>query len=58
MRVIKTGWRNKLNEKNLSSLLYINTEGPTLQDFDDNLPSVFDFDLDMEMRSSESEDEL
>ena len=36
MRVVKTDWRNKLNEKNLSSLLYIKTEGPTLQDFHDN----------------------
>ena len=36
MRVVKTDWPNKLNEKNLSSLLYIKTEGPTLQDFHDN----------------------
>ena len=36
MRVVKTDWRNKLNEKNLSSLLYIKTKGPTLQDFHDN----------------------
>ena len=36
MRVVKTDWRNKLNEKNLPSLLYIKTEGPALQDFHDN----------------------
>ena len=36
MSVVKTDWQNKLNEKNLSSLLYIKTEGPTLQDFHDN----------------------
>ena len=36
MRIVKTGWRNKLNEKNLSSLFYIKTQGPTLTEFHDN----------------------
>ena len=35
MRIVKTGWRNKLNEKNLSSLFYIKTQGPTLTEFND-----------------------
>ena len=33
MRIVKTDWQNKLNEKNLSSLLYIKTQGPTLTEF-------------------------
>lgn len=43
MRVVKTDWRNRLNEKNLSSLLYVKTEGPTLQIFHDVFcPSAVD----------------
>ena len=35
-RIVKTDWRNKLNEKNLWSLLYIKTQGPTLTEFHDH----------------------
>ena len=42
MRIVKTDWRNKLNEINLSSLSYIKTQGPTLTEFHDHccLPTV------------------
>ena len=40
MRIVKTDWRNKLSEENLTNLLYIKTEGPTLQEFHDNYCKV------------------
>ena len=36
MRIVKTDGQNKLNEKNLSSLLYIKTPGPTLTEYYDH----------------------
>ena len=33
MRIVKTDWKNELNEKNLSSLLYIKTQGPIITEF-------------------------
>ena len=36
MRIVKTDWQNKLNEKNLLSLLYIKTQQPALTKFHDN----------------------
>ena len=36
LRIVKTDWRNKLNEKNLWGLLYIKTQGPTLTEFHDH----------------------
>ena len=33
MRVVKTDWRNRLNEENLTNLLRIKVTGPSLKEF-------------------------
>ena len=35
MKVVKTDWRNRLNEKNLTNLLYLKVDGPSLKDFNE-----------------------
>ena len=35
MRVVKTDWRNRLNEENLTHLLRIKVAGPPLREFHD-----------------------
>lgn len=35
LRVVKTDWRNKLSEGNLTDLMRIKVAGPTLDDFED-----------------------
>ena len=37
MRVVKTDWRNRLNEENLTHLLRIKVEGPEFDYFHENL---------------------
>ena len=39
MRLVKTDWRNRLNEENLTHLLRIKVEGPTFKEFHENICS-------------------